>query len=762
MSFTKKLLTLFLTTSLTFSILTLHAEAPQEPYAWKSVPIVGGGFVDGIIFHPTEKNLRYARTDMGGCYRWNPKTKKWDSLLDWVPYKDTNLLGIESLAIDPNDPDALYLACGTYTGSGAPFGAILISHDRGKTFRRVDMPFRFGANENGRGNGERMMVDPANGNIIYLGTRHDGLWRTQDKGLSWEKVDSFPFINEKNPYPKNTHEFFHWYWQEQGAGLIFVQFDPDTAQVGKGSPHIIVGASFKERANLFESFDFGQTWVLVPNHSYNLRITDGCLASDGSMYLTYGDNPGPGHMFRGLVKKWNMKTGEWTDVTPEMPTDEKPFGYADISVDPQNPQQLIVSSFHQPKGSELYRSIDGGKTWFGLLKEGHTLFDYRKAPYVEPFGVHWMFDIEIDPFDSNHAIFTTGYGGHETYNLTDADSGGSTIWSIMSDGIEETVALDLLSPPKGPPLITAVGDYNGFVHWNLDEVDPTGGFKNPLFNNTESIDCAWQSPNIIVRVGRSHRGGNTIAYTTDFGKTWHESNRPYEDASRGFISVSSDGKTWFWTPMQGIPYRTTDLGKTWTKCDLEVENLRIISDRVNPKKFYAYQATAEGGALYTSIDAGISFTETLLNIEYKTPFWIFNVYNMRGDFRGAQDKIYSYPLKENELWLPSYDGLYLKSSDSNEFKLIEGIDEIHAFGFGKSAPGADYMTLYALGTVNGTRGIYRSIDKGHSWTLINDDAHQWGNVLYVIGDPKVYGRVYVGTHGRGTFYGVPENSQNLD
>jgi hypothetical protein len=50
---------------------TKEIKAASGNYIWKSVQVAGGGFVDGIIFYPTEKNLRYARTDMGGAYRWS-------------------------------------------------------------------------------------------------------------------------------------------------------------------------------------------------------------------------------------------------------------------------------------------------------------------------------------------------------------------------------------------------------------------------------------------------------------------------------------------------------------------------------------------------------------------------------------------------------------------------------------------------------------------------------------------------------------------
>jgi hypothetical protein len=124
---------------------------PQEAYSWKNVQIVGAGFVDGIVFHPTAEDVRYARTDMGGAYRWDARANRWQPLLDWVPYKDVNLMGVESIAVDPADPNRVYLACGTYTRPDAPNGAILRSDDRGRSFQRSDLPFKLGANEDGRG-----------------------------------------------------------------------------------------------------------------------------------------------------------------------------------------------------------------------------------------------------------------------------------------------------------------------------------------------------------------------------------------------------------------------------------------------------------------------------------------------------------------------------------------------------------------------------------------------------------------------------------
>ena len=67
--------------------------------------------------------------------------------------------------------------------------------------------------------------------------------------------------------------------------------------------------------------------------------------------------------------------------------------------------------------------------------------------------------------------------------------------------------------------------------------------------------------------------------------------------------------------------------------------------------------------------------------------------------------------------------------------------------------GTDMTFIYHI--VNGD-GIYRSTDKGKTWSRINDESHLFGNITPVItGDSEVFGRVYFATNGRGIVMGDP-------
>jgi hypothetical protein len=165
--------------------------AETEPHTWRNVEIAGGGFVSGIITHPKQKGLMYARTDIGGAYRWDAATKRWNSISDWVSGPEWNFTGIESIGLDPTDANRVYLAAGTYTNDWAGNGAIFRSADQGRRWQRTDLPFKLGGNEEGRSAGERLAVDPNNPSILFFGTRRNGLWKSTDRGVTWQKA-SFP------------------------------------------------------------------------------------------------------------------------------------------------------------------------------------------------------------------------------------------------------------------------------------------------------------------------------------------------------------------------------------------------------------------------------------------------------------------------------------------------------------------------------------------------------------------------------------------
>ena len=67
----------------------------------------------------------------------------------------------------------------------------------------------------------------------------------------------------------------------------------------------------------------------------------------------------------------------------------------------------------------------------------------------------------------------------------------------------------------------------------------------------------------------------------------------------------------------------------------------------------------------------------------------------------------------------------------------------------------EYPTVFLSGQVDGTRGVFRSTDEGGRWVRVSDDDHEYGTVNVLEGDPRVFGRVYLGPSGRGIVVGEP-------
>ncbi|WP_053847136.1 RICIN domain-containing protein [Streptomyces sp. NRRL B-24085] len=681
--------------------------AAGASYVWKNAQVVGGGYVTGLVFNPREKGLLYARTDMGGAYRWDTGAQQWIPLTDWIGEKDWNLLGIDSLATDPVDPKRLYLGAGTYTNDWAGNGAILRSTDRGRTFQRTDLPFKLGGNEDGRGAGERLVVDPADHRTLLLGTRKNGLWRSSDYGMTWRQVSSFPVKDGAG----------------SGGGISFVTYGP------AGSKTVYVGVGDKS-TSLYRSTDGGSTWQAVPGQPTGELPQHGVISGDGSLYLTYTNNLGPNGVTGGSVWKYTPAGGAWRNVSPSQGS----YGFSGLTVDPRKPSTVMVTTLGRwwPQ-DEIYRTTDGGATWKALADK--SLRNASAAPYVGTHTGHWMTALAIDPFDSGHVLYGTGNGILRSKDANASDSGGTSHWSMGARGLEETALMDAIAPPGGATVITAMGDQGGFRHDDLTKV-PAGRLKNPLMTNSTDIDFAQSKPSMMVRVGKG--GAQDGAYSSDGGLTWHGFRaEPVAGADSGRIALAADGSVMVWTEAGQAPYRSTDKGASWSRVAGLGTEAVVVADRSAAKTFYSLS----GGTLYGSTDGGATFTARATGL--------------------PNGRLTAVPGVAGDLWISGGDTGLLHSTDGGRtFTTLRSVTSASALGFGKARPGTNYQALYMIGTVRNVTGVFRSTDKGATWIRVNDKAHQWGaigGVGVITGDPDTFGRVYVGTNGRGLQYGTPSS-----
>ncbi|MFH8803681.1 1,4-beta-glucanase [Streptomyces sp. NPDC017936] len=699
------------------------AAQPAAPaYRWRNAVIGGTGFVTGVLFHPSVRGLAYARTDIGGAYRWDDRAARWTPLTDHLGWDDWNLLGVEALAVDPAHPDRLYLALGTYAQSWAGNGAVLRSEDRGATWTRTDLPVKLGANEDGRGAGERLLVDPRDSDTLWLGTRHDGLWRSTDRGATWAAVGAFPAT------PGAT-----------GQGVTLLVAAGRTVYAGWGDAD---GAS----ANLFRTAD-GATWEPVPGQPAGTAAKVPIRAAHDrhtrELYVTYADAPGPNGQTDGSVHKLATVTGEWTEVTPVRPggtTDDR-FGYGGVAVDARRPGTVVVSTNNRWAAVDtLYRSTDGGRTWRSL--KDTAVLDVSETPYLEwgeakpKFG-WWIQTVAVDPYDSEHLVYGTGATLYGTRDLKH--------WAPQIRGLEETSVRLLVSPPTGRAhLISGSGDIGVLYHERLTASPSRGMATDPVTGTATGLAMAAARPSYVVRTGWGDHGNG--AHSDDGGRTWtpFAAQPALGKDAPGPIATNTDGSVllWVFVHWDGTKYpahRSTDNGATWSEVPSFPKGATPVADPADPTRFYAYDT--DTGTLFASTDSGLTFTARATGLP-------------SGD---SQFELVAAPGRSGDLWLSTKgNGLYRSTDGGAGFSRVAGPWAAYALGFGKAAPGAAYPALYLVGATEAVTAVHRSDDEARTWVRINDDAHQWGwTGETVTGDPRVYGRVYLATNGRGIQYGEP-------
>jgi photosystem II stability/assembly factor-like uncharacterized protein len=152
--------------------------AGESPLAWR-LARTQAGTLYAVIARRSE-NGSYGNPGDGAIYRSRDGAEHWDRIT--LPER---LNGPNGLAIDPADPDRLYLAAwGRTTPDGAADGGIWLSTNGGGSWQNVLSRDQHVYD---------VTIDPGDAKTLYACGFEDSAWRSLDRGVNWERIRGYNF-----------------------------------------------------------------------------------------------------------------------------------------------------------------------------------------------------------------------------------------------------------------------------------------------------------------------------------------------------------------------------------------------------------------------------------------------------------------------------------------------------------------------------------------------------------------------------------------
>ncbi|MDE5936801.1 MAG: 1,4-beta-glucanase [Ruminococcus sp.] len=740
---------------------------------WNSVKIGGAGFVSGIV---TGEKEMYLRTDVGGAYKWNYETNKWEQMFSFINDADKGMLSVKGIAIDPTDDNTVYFLCGCAYFSDART-VIFKTTDGGKTFTQTDVTEHIQVHGNGDGREciEPIAIDPDNTDTIYAGgdvtAGKSALIKSTDGGKTWNPVmgyDDLGLFKTSLKYPMWTEHMVRGtedkeYNQQNGIGCILIED-------GK----VYVGTSVTGKANIHvadvKDDKFTELSKDLPNDNYPCSITND---GQGNLFFTYI----AGLAFSGSAGgayKYNTESGKVTKLS----VTDNAVGM--IEVDKNDPNKMVARTcgmwadqwFEEEWtdgsiawGDHFFRSTDGGETWQNITPgQGETIYDeggshkeFVSLPidtngydWIYGKACHWGSGILIDPRNPDRILMTSGNGVYACDNVWDEKG---VQFYFQPDGVEEVVALDFVSVPGGDNY-SAIGDYDGFIHTDITQ-NPKQ--YQPNIGSTSAIAYCPSNSKVMARLGEHEAKG---FYSLDGGETWIDLKVPngggkmaiteLKDGSYRFIKASSDNAS--------ISY-TDDFGATWKEATglegskttyplVDLNNPAVVyGSGIKYNSYWSSDTSKKEPTLddaqydfYISTDYGATFKKTVI--------CKYDECDHTGDL--------AYITDDTIAMATGWNGLYIITDGGNK---VEKTDVSYCKTIGYGAPekegGVNTLFMYGKPAETDTEGIYRSTDGGKSWDCINTDKLYGGtgNGNFLVGDMDEFGTVFMSTVGAGIVCG---------
>ncbi len=595
-------------------------------------------------------------------------------------------------------------------------------------------------------------IDAVNNNarIIYVGTGGGGVWKSTNAGTSFKPI-------------------FDKYSQSIGC-LIIDQKNPETIWVGTGESNMRNSVSVG--TGLYKSKDGGSNWRYVGLDSTEHISKIALHPTDEN--IVYVSVPGPlwsDSKHRGLYKTTDGgKT--WNKI---LFIDNK-TGCADVIIDPKNPETIYAStwefrrtpwSFNSGgKGSGLYKSTDGGKTWnkiqngfegdiFGRIclamspsdpnqlyaiaeskntglyasKDGGATWTRKSATQNVTWRPFYFAEMKIDPTDSKR-IYRPGL------SFSFSTDGGESWKDATSDGgwVHSDHHAIWINPNNSNHLLLGT---DGGVYQSLDKGNSWTMFKNLPVSQFYHVSYdmqtpynvygglqdngSWfapvQSPNGIENKDWTNCGGGDGFWVQpDRG----DNNIVYSESQGGnitrFNKLTNESK-------DIKPYQLA--GEPKMRCNW---NTPIVTSPTNPNTLYFASQF-----LYRSKNKGISWEKISGDLTTNNPKKQEQEKSggLSVDNSGAENHctiftIAESPKDENLIWVGTDDGNVQVTTDggktwTNVTLNVKGLplntwcSSIDASTYDKNTA---FATFEGHATGDMKPYVYKTTDMGKTWTAL--------------------------------------------
>jgi xyloglucan-specific exo-beta-1,4-glucanase len=764
---------------------------------WQNASTLGMGYVDGLIIHP-KNNSKYVRTDVGGVFKYDGAAQQWNNLFDdLVTIGQNDIASVESFALDLNTTDANQVIY-ALSGNGVK-SFMLKSVNDGASWSINQGWFSDSIKVFGNGDwrcaGERLMIDPKNNGVVYCGTRFNGLWKTTNAGVNWNKVQSFTAVGGGGGLPVN-------------GGISFVAIDSSsttTVNAVTVSKNIYVGLI---DGGIYRTNNGGSSWCFLSGGFDTTKYNPvRAIFVNGKLMVASmedGDRYTDGEIWE-FTPDVNNCSGSWRNKTPGLGNafDCPAFGKYMFNALAQRPGQsnslYLGIRGNTPRKIFYTENINADQpTWKIITLDGSAGYSNCSAAYtpavftapsswVNTAGYDWVGNMEFDQQDGKKLWFTSGNGVIEVEDVT-AGTVKITGNNIMK-GLEILCVNDIAAPPlpNNTPVVTGSMDVLGVVYGDLTtgklrKLDTSFGLGAGI-----SLSYSAKNPNTMALIGQDYFDPvnlNRKIRSTDGGQTWKSIYNKLPDCNDapwgGNIALSAtDPNNLVWVPnafsyisscaqpVKNFPRFTKDGGASWTTCtDIAFAEgnfpflnnatfsvgKSLESDKVNGSKFYYYAMP------------GYTFVPQLWRTSNGGASWQKMSEGLMPITGGGQLK--ANPIKEDDIWFAPYNG-YIEDNDPNpdlrklwhsadggvSWTTLTAIDEVYAFGFGQRTKGTTDASLVVYGKKQNVESIFVSYDLGKSFTDLGTKNIPEGIVGNIEGDFKIAGRVYAATGCRGLWYG---------